>query len=953
MNVQILILILIILYSLALIFINRKVALYLLILLSLLLHKEFFSIYRWDFLPIRFFMVAFNAFIGFSLLFWLHKTRNLIIIKNRIFEVIKDPFVILLSLVWIVRGVSIYFSQNVVSSLFLFAFFTTIYILGLYLYIVYLKTSEETEKFINFYFITAFLASLFGYLQVYLYYYYDLVIGAFWSIPGKIPRVGSSFWDVNHFGGLLGLLLPVLGTFIISSKKNIHRFLYSLMFIPMFGILFLTGSRSSWLIAVVAFAVFLLILFVRKFRLKGLAIFLTIISLVGLGIFYEYNIKDSPFRAFVRDYFNYRIDSFDSHFLLLEGTFQVFEQFPILGGGYGGFFEHFLNTEAAPKYFSKDPAGLNIRVPPHTTWGEAFAETGIIGAGVFILLMALILITPLYVALTNNEFSVWPKASGMASAIAGVYVAGIFYSYNSEFFWLILFLYFIYSVKFVGEKDYLEKIMNIFVKNYRAGLIFVLTISTFLIFVNLSNNHLLPWDEAIYSKVAKNIVTSGEFMTLSWRPEEFWFEKPPLYMWLTAVSFNIFGINEFAARFFSALFGLLTILVVYLFAEKLFSKTSAFISALSLLTTFHFLYYSRAAMLDVTVTFFITLTLYLYYLYRTENKPWHFVFVGIALGLAVMTKNVIGLIALPIIGLYDLYLLVSKQQKLSKEFFISYISMILSFLFVTAPWHIAMWLKHKEAFLNSYIGYHVLQRAVEGIEDKGQPFYWYLIVLRVSMRIWFVVLLLSYPFTFLMSFIKKKEYLFLIIWSLFIFLFFSLASSKLIWYIIPIYPPLAIINGRFLDFMFNLFFEKIAKVKRLTLKFIFSFVVLMFALSYLYIEKELVYHSDLTGKQADLIDEKEEKLGLKTKVYIDQVDYPVALFYSDGPFELVKFAPLLKKVATTDEEFIVITKESRFRRLKNENIDRDYELIKQNDEWVLFKITKKKESQNDFSIQAL
>src|SRR5690606_8081562 len=136
-------------------------------------------------------------------------------------------------------------------------------------------------------------------------------------------------------------LLPILGVSILVAKNWKQRVCRFLMFIPMVSMLIMTNSRSAWILAGVAFLVFLVIMLVRKWGMKGIYSLLVVLTLVSGGLFLEYNNRSSPFRAFVRDYFHYRIDSFDAHFLLLEGAWQVFEMYPYFGGGTGGFYEQF------------------------------------------------------------------------------------------------------------------------------------------------------------------------------------------------------------------------------------------------------------------------------------------------------------------------------------------------------------------------------------------------------------------------------------------------------------------------------------------------------------------------------------------------------------------------------------------------------------------------------------
>jgi len=333
-------------------------------------------------------------------------------------------------------------------------------------------------------------------------------------------------------------------------------------------------------------------------------------------------------------------------------------------------------------------------------------------------------------------------------------------------------------------------------KGFFFGVISI--ISLLLIFINLGSTHLIPWDEAIYAKIAKNMVQSGEYINMEWQPNTIWYEKPPLSIWIEVGMMRIFGFGSFGVRFPSAVFGFLTILLTYFFAKKLFGKGAAFISALTLVTTIHFLQYTRYAMLDVTLTFFITLSLYLYWLAKEKEKTYFWILSGVAAGLGVMTKGVVGLLPLAVIGLNEISLIIFKEHKLSFKNFAKYLILGISFLLVCLPWHIEMYRRFGSNFINSYLVYHVFDRAREAVEDKGQPWYWYFIVLKVSMRIWFIALLGAFPLSLFFLLKKSRRHLFLVIWAAIIFTFFSISKSKVVWYIIPIYPVLSMMVGNFI-----------------------------------------------------------------------------------------------------------------------------------------------------------
>ncbi len=890
---------------------NFKFSLYVLIVLSVLLHKELFSFYRWDLMPVRIFMLS---------LFFAGITQTyLYVIKNggikSLFPFLKDPFIISLLLIWFTRLISIIFSKNLSASIFLFGFFTTTIALGIYLYLTFRNNPQELLKYLRFFTYVIFALTLFGFFQLFYFYKTENVIGAMWPVPGKVPRVGSLFWDVNHYGALLSALIPVIFIFFVAGKGWKIKLLNFFMFISCSASLFLTNSRTAWMLAGFSFLFFITILLIKKFGAKGILYILIAVTLISTPFVLEYSKKKSNFRRYVRDAFHYRIDSFDSHFMLLTGAYQIFEKYPYLGGGYGSFFEHFSKTEIAPKFFTRDTAALSGRVPAHTIWGESLSETGIVGTIPFFTFSLFALLAPLYVFFKDENKKNRLIGGIFSSVIFGWYMAGIFYSYNSEFFWILIFSFFCWSIGVIG-KDWVKKIIDYIFANKKIMFSIMAGLSALLIFVGLGKNHLIPWDEAIYAKVAKNMVVTGDYIVPHWNTFlQGWFEKPPLYMWMMSGLMSVLGFNSWAAKLPSAFFGFLTVSLVYLFGKKLFNKSVAFVSSLSLVTTVHFLYYSRASMLDVTTTFFITLSLYLYWSAKERKNSLLWLLSGLSTGFAVMTKGFVGLMPLLVIGLYEISLLVIYKERITKKLVLNCLLMFLGCLLVAFPWHYQMYRTFGKSFIDKYFIYHVWDRATSEIEDKGNPFFWYLTVMKVSMRVWFIALVGAFPFSLFHAFRKHKKFVFLSIWAVSIFLFFSVAKSKLIWYIIPIYPVVCLMVGNFSENLLGLVMKKIKIFNKPSFKFVALYFLVLFSLFYLFLNREKVYTSDLNGPQATLLMEKDRIFGIERIVYLDRIEIPTALFYSDGPFVVTDVNvndPGRVPDVSDDEPLIFISKKGRY-----------------------------------------
>jgi len=232
---------------------------------------------------------------------------------------------------------------------------------------------------------------------------------------------------------------------------------------------------------------------------------------------------------------------------------------------------------------------------------------------------------------------------------------------------------------------------------------------------------------------------------------------------------------------------------------------------------------------------------------------------------------------------------------------------------------------HGQAFFDSYFGYHVLNRATLETEDKTGPIHWYLVVLKVSMRLWFVALLPAFFFA-LFKLVKSKANrsgLFLImLWALVVLTVFSLAKSKLVWYIMPIYPAAAILIGFFYASVLNFLDGKLSKLRYISSFFLKTgmlYLTICVALMYLFMNKNLVYTDDLTGAQIQMMQTKTTIYGPDPIVYLDRIELPLALFYAGDNFVITDFTPLKAELARSDKaggRLIFVTKESRFNQLQ-------------------------------------
>jgi 4-amino-4-deoxy-L-arabinose transferase-like glycosyltransferase len=170
-----------------------------------------------------------------------------------------------------------------------------------------------------------------------------------------------------------------------------------------------------------------------------------------------------------------------------------------------------------------------------------------------------------------------------------------------------------------------------------------------VLFSGIFHGDLSGYDDAVYAHEARTMLRSGDMwtVTLNGNPD---FDKPPLFIWLLAISFKLFGATDAAAKLPGVILGWATIILVYFLAKELFKNEPAngsdrewlpVLSMLCMATTQYFLKYSSHAMTDVPFTFFFTLAIYFYVLALKKNI--YLLASGFATGLALMTRSPMGI----------------------------------------------------------------------------------------------------------------------------------------------------------------------------------------------------------------------------------------------------------------------------------------------------------------------
>lgn len=322
----------------------------------------------------------------------------------------------------------------------------------------------------------------------------------------------------------------------------------------------------------------------------------------------------------------------------------------------------------------------------------------------------------------------------------------------------------------------------------------------FLLF--LGNLPLIDPDEGRYAEIPREMLARGDFITPTLNYVKY-FEKPPLLYWLNAASIKLFGLNEFAARLPSALSGLGTVLATYLIALRLFDRRTALLAALFLATAAGFVLQSRIILTDMLLTLCLTSALGAFIIaarreeWRRGGATWYLFYLFCAL--AVLVKGLIGIV-FPA-GIIFFYILITHEWSILRRMRLG--RGMLLFMAVATPWFILVSLRNPE-FARFFFIHEHYERFTSTVHGRHQPFWFFVPVLAATMLPWSFFI----PGSLGRAWRDRQHEsgragLFLLIWTVLIFLFFSKSGSKLVPYMLPIFPPLAILIAN----RFNMAFE--------------------------------------------------------------------------------------------------------------------------------------------------
>ena len=334
----------------------------------------------------------------------------------------------------------------------------------------------------------------------------------------------------------------------------------------------------------------------------------------------------------------------------------------------------------------------------------------------------------------------------------------------------------------------------------RALVAFLVVLSAALSFGALERPLANP-DEGRYSEISREMAATGDWVTPRLNGLKY-FEKPPLQYWASAAAFRIFGEGERPARLYGALCAIATVLLAAHAAFRLWGPAASVATAAALLASPYFVAFAGIVTLDMGLTLWTTLTACAFMLSESSRhdararRRW-MVAAWVGMALAVLSKGLVGIV-FPA-GALAIYMLLRRDASPLTR--LQWGWGIAAFVVIAVPWFAAVSARNPE-FPRFFFIHEHFTRFTTTEHRRTEPA-WYFVPIVVG---GFLPWMLALPAAVAHAWSAERDagpgipapLTFALAWSGFILAFFSASGSKLPAYVLPIFPMLALVLGRYL-----------------------------------------------------------------------------------------------------------------------------------------------------------
>lgn len=324
----------------------------------------------------------------------------------------------------------------------------------------------------------------------------------------------------------------------------------------------------------------------------------------------------------------------------------------------------------------------------------------------------------------------------------------------------------------------------------------VLALAAFNLSFRLGSEAVSEWDESLYAISAWEMGKSGDLIATTFLGQlDYYNTKPPLNVWLIALSFKAFGTNLVSLRLVSALSAWLTVAVLLEWTRRSFGPAIALFAGVVLATSFGFIYVHAGRTADTDALFTLLVLLTVVTLSAEQRRPWIRIWLGPLAAAVFLLKGAAVLMPLALVVAVHL-----GRGSIARNLWRPTLAAALLFALPAAAWSFARWRVDEWRFFERMVNYDLLARSLTVIEDHpGTPLY-YLNILQKHHYDWLVagaaaLMLFPVPGRGLRDRIRTHDGMLVIAWAAITFLIPTMIRTKLAWYLNPFYPAFALAIG--------------------------------------------------------------------------------------------------------------------------------------------------------------
>ena len=308
--------------------------------------------------------------------------------------------------------------------------------------------------------------------------------------------------------------------------------------------------------------------------------------------------------------------------------------------------------------------------------------------------------------------------------------------------------------------------------------------------VALGHSTLWSRDETTYASMARHMLRRGDWLTLWWNGRP-WFNHPPFYFWLEALSFRMLGNTELAARLPSAVFGAAGVALTCLWGWRIAGPRAGLFSAACLGLSIQYFLESRMGIIDTALLFFLSLAIFGFFIgWSGQRKGYWLFFLGC--GLAWLAKGPWGMV-IPLVVVIPFAFSCAAPRRLHE---LPWFRGLALALLVGGSWYAVQIAIHGAVFARTVLGYYFLGRITQKVEHQGGPLWLYVPVILGGFLPWSLLL----PSALKRLFTRRTDAdRLLLCWVVIPFVGLTLAQTKLPSYAAFVYVPCALAVGGMLD----------------------------------------------------------------------------------------------------------------------------------------------------------